>query len=78
MEVRLSLLAQSHMNTCFWIDAFQTAIYLINRLPSLVLKHMSPYSQLFKKEPDYSILRVFGCACYPLLKPYSIHKLNFS
>jgi hypothetical protein len=41
MEVGLSLLAQSHLNTCFWIDAFQTAIYLINRLPSSILKHVS-------------------------------------
>jgi hypothetical protein len=34
MEVGLSLLAQSKLNTHFWVDAFQTAIYLINRLPS--------------------------------------------
>lgn len=62
MEVGLSLLAQSHLNTCFLIDAFQTTIYRINRLPSLVLKHTSPYSKLFQKEPNYSILRDFGCA----------------
>jgi hypothetical protein len=77
MEVGLSFLAQSHLKTYFWIDVFQTTIYLIHQLPSLVLKHVSPYSKLFQNELDYSILRVFGCACYPLLRPYSTHKLSF-
>jgi hypothetical protein len=77
MEVGLSFLAQSHLNTYFWIDAFQTAIYLTHKLPSLVPNHMSPYAKLFQKELDYSILRVFGCACYHLLRPYFTHKLSF-
>ena len=38
---------------------------------------MSPYFKLFQKEPDYSNLRIFGCACYPLLRPYASHKLSF-
>ena len=33
MEAGLSLLAQSHLSSQFWVDAFKTAIYLINRLP---------------------------------------------
>jgi hypothetical protein len=77
MEVGHSFLAQSHLNTYFWIDTFQTVIYLTHQLPSLVPNHMSPYAELFQKELDYSILRVFGCACYPLLRPYFTHKLSF-
>jgi hypothetical protein len=46
-------------------------------MPSYVLSHQSPYLALLKKKPDYSILRVFGCACYPLLHPYNNHKLMF-
>jgi hypothetical protein len=38
---------------------------------------MSPYSKLYKKAPDYQKLRVFGCLCYPLLRPYNVHKLNY-
>jgi hypothetical protein len=36
-----------------------------------------PFTKLFKAEPEYSNLRVFSCACYPLLRPYNKHKLEF-
>jgi hypothetical protein len=32
---------------------------------------------LFGREPDYNFLRVFGCACWPNLRPYNAHKLEF-
>jgi hypothetical protein len=46
-------------------------------LPTLVLQNQSPFSKLFKKEPVYTLLRTFGCLCYPLLRPYATHKLQF-
>ena len=51
----LSLLAQSHLSKSYWVDAFLTAVYLINRMPTHVLDHSSPYFKLFKKHPDYSL-----------------------
>lgn len=36
----------------------------------------SPYLKLFGKPPNYNKLRIFGCACYPWLKPYNRHKLQ--
>jgi hypothetical protein len=77
MDIGLSLLAQSRLPSSFWVDAFLTAIFLINRLPTPILNHESPYSKLFQRSPDYSQLRSFGCVCYPLLRPYSSHKLAF-
>ncbi|KAK9135050.1 hypothetical protein Syun_014380 [Stephania yunnanensis] len=38
---------------------------------------MSPYEKLFHVPPDYSILRVFGCGCFPYLRPYNKHKYQF-
>jgi hypothetical protein len=32
---------------------------------------------LFKVKPNYSALRIFGCACWPHLRPYNTHKLKF-
>jgi hypothetical protein len=77
IEMGLTLLSQSGLSPKHWFDAFLTAIFLINRLPSPVLKNESPFSKLFKKSPDYTNLRTFGCLCYHLLRPYTTHKLSF-
>ena len=73
----LTLLAQSNLPLTFWWNAFHTLVFLINKLPTPVLNNVSPYFKLFHQTPDYSFLRVFGCACYPYLRPYKKHKLEF-
>jgi transposase InsO family protein len=77
MEMGLSLLAQSHLPNLFWVDAFLHSAYIINRLPTPLLSNESPFSNLFQRSPNYSLFRVFGCAAYPLLRPYHPHKLAF-
>jgi histone deacetylase 1/2 len=76
-ELGLTLLAQANMPLSFWWEAFSTAVYLINRLPSTINQIECPYTVLYKKEPDYSALKPFGCACYPCLRPFNKHKLQF-
>jgi hypothetical protein len=61
----------------FWVDTFLTSIYVINRLPTSVLNNSSPFEKLFHRSLDYSFLKVFGCKCFPLLRPYTSHKLDF-
>lgn len=70
------MLAQSHMPLRFWDEAFHTACFLINRMPSKVIGNDTPINKLFGVEPDYSSLRTFGCACWPNLRPYNSKKLN--
>ncbi|KAK9102913.1 hypothetical protein Sjap_020167 [Stephania japonica] len=77
VEMSLILLAASKLPLKFWWDACETAAFLINRLPTVVLNSKSPYEKLFKFPPDYTILRVFGCACFPYLRPYNKHKYQF-
>ncbi|KAI5406543.1 hypothetical protein KIW84_053034 [Lathyrus oleraceus] len=77
IEFGLTLLAQAKMPLSYWWEAFSTAVYLINMLPSSVTQNENPYSLLFKKEPDYTSLKPFGYACYPCLKPYNRHRLQF-
>jgi transposase InsO family protein len=77
VEMGLSLLAQSGLPQSFWVESFLTATFLINRLPTPLLNHCSPYFMLFQQIPDYSLLRSFGCLCFPLLRPYASHKLMF-
>jgi hypothetical protein len=77
LETGLTLLAHSHLSNKYWVDAFLTAVYIINRLPTPTLQNQSPYLKLYKRDPDYKKLRVFGCLCYPPLQPYNSHKLEY-
>jgi histone deacetylase 1/2 len=73
----LTLLAHASMPLKFWDKAFLTAVFLINRLPSKVIDHQTPYERLYGSKPDYTFLRTFGCAVWPNLRPYHAHKLQF-
>ena len=73
----LSLLAHATVPLKFWDDAFLTAVFIINRLPTLVLNNDSPFFRLFNTKPDYTFLRTFGCAYWPNLRPYNTKKLQF-
>jgi hypothetical protein len=65
------------MSLKFWDEAFLTATFLINRLPTPVLHHMSSIEKLFATKHAYSFLRTFGCACWSNLRLYNTHKLTF-
>ena len=77
VETGLSLLSHSHLPQHFWEDAFTTAMYIINRLPTPLLHNQSPYEVVYHKKPDYQFLKIFGCACWPYLHPFNNHKLDF-
>lgn len=68
-ETSLTLLANSLMPLKYWDEASEIVTFLINRLPTNVLGGISPIQKLFGIKPNYSALRVFGCACFPLLRP---------
>lgn len=77
VEVGLALLANAHMPLKFWDEAFLTATYLINILPTRVLDLKTATEVLLKTKPDYSSLRIFGCACWPNLRPFNSRKVEF-
>ncbi|KAL5543220.1 hypothetical protein UlMin_010930 [Ulmus minor] len=77
VETGLTLLAQANMPLKYWPDAFHTATFLINRLPTPVLQDSTPFSKLFSKQPNYMSFKGFGCACFPCLRTYQRHKFQF-
>ena len=76
VETGLALLSHASVPLRFWEDAFQTACYLINRLPTPLIKNLSPFEKLFHTDPEYSFLKTFGCTCWPNLRPYNSNKLQ--
>jgi len=71
-----TLLIHAAMPPSYWIEALSTAVFLTNRRPSSSKNNGIPYHLLHHKMPDYSILRVFGCLCYPNLSATTRHKLS--
>lgn len=76
VETGLILLHNAAITLHFWSHAFQSAIYLIIRMPIIVHNHGTPYHKLFGHRPTYTSLRVFGRLCYPWLHSYGNHKLK--
>lgn len=76
-ELGLSMLFDGKVPQKHWVEAFFTASFLGNLLPSSSLSdNRNPYEALFNKKPEYSALRIFGSACYPSLRPYASNKLD--
>ena len=59
-----AMLVQSNLPPSFWKLAVAAYVYVWNRLPTAPLPNTTPYTEWFKKKPDVSNLRVFGCAAY--------------
>ena len=76
VETAKTLLHEASLPPELWSFACQHAVYLINRLPTPILNNESPYQKLFGKPPSYANLKIFGCLCYPWLKPYTKNKLD--
>lgn len=76
IETTITLLSQDSLPSQFWSFVVQTAMNLISLLPTASLGFLSPWFELYGSHPDVTSLRVFGCACYPYIRPYTKHKLE--
>jgi hypothetical protein len=72
----LTMVFHAQLPKHFWVDAFMTTVFLINRLPSSVLKMETPFFKLHGTHPDYNSLKVFGCRCLPYLRDYAKKKFT--
>lgn len=76
-ELGITMMYDSKVPQQLWVEAFFTATFIANLLPSSVLtEKQSPYEVLNGHAPVYTSLRVFGCKCYTCLRPYMKNKLD--
>ena len=65
LAITRALMLQMNAPKLFWADAVLTAAYLLNRMPSRILKGKSPFKMFFPgKNPFFVPLRVFGCVSF--------------
>jgi len=66
-EYGLSLMFHSGVSQSFWVEAFDTVTYLINRTHPVSLGNVSPFEKLYEKEFNFNNLKSFGCVCSPYI-----------
>ncbi|RVW74752.1 Retrovirus-related Pol polyprotein from transposon TNT 1-94 [Vitis vinifera] len=69
LEVARSLMFSMNVPKLFWGQAVLTAAYLINRMPSRVLKFQTPCQTLLKSFPTTRLIstvppKIFGCSVF--------------
>ena len=76
MDMVRCMLANARLGKEFWGEAVNSAIYLINRLPSFALNGATPYQVLFGQPASLDHLRIFGCEAYAQIYEVQRHKLD--
>jgi hypothetical protein len=76
VELSLATMINASIPLIYWDQIFESVVFVINRLPNLSGSRISPFQQLFNQVPDYQFLKVLGCECFPLLRPYNNHKIQ--
>lgn len=70
------LLFQSHLPKILWSYVVLHSVFLINRLPTPLLKDKSPFEILYQSQPDYTYHKVFGCLSFASTLAANRHKFD--
>ena len=76
MEMARCMLAEKNLPKSFWAEAVNTAVYLLNRLPTRALKDKIPIEAWSGHKPTVKHLKVFGSMCYTHVPDQKRHKLE--
>jgi hypothetical protein len=76
VELSLATMYHAGIPLSYWDWIFFSVNFVINRLPSTHTTLISPFQKLFQQKPDYNFLHTIGYAYFPLLRPYTEHKLQ--
>lgn len=64
MEMARCLLHDKDLPKKFWAEAVNTAVFLLNRLPTKALQQKTPFEAWYGYKPELFNLKIFGCLCF--------------
>ncbi|KAF7768485.1 hypothetical protein Agabi119p4_7728 [Agaricus bisporus var. burnettii] len=59
-----AMLSESRLPGCFWGECISSMVHVWNMLPTASLSGTTPFQAFYKRKPDVSHLRVWGCTAY--------------
>ncbi|KAE8702056.1 hypothetical protein F3Y22_tig00110503pilonHSYRG00682 [Hibiscus syriacus] len=76
LERTRAMLRAAGLEKSFWVEAVNTAYYLVNRAPSTAIELKTPMEMWIGKPADYSNLNVFESVMYVMYNSQEISKLD--
>ncbi|GKV36358.1 hypothetical protein SLEP1_g44499 [Rubroshorea leprosula] len=67
VEMARSMLNEKKLPQTFWAEAVATTVHILNLSPTKAVRNMTPYEAWWKRKPNVSSLRVFGCISYAMI-----------
>ena len=64
MEMAKAMLYEKGLPKIFWVEAVNTAMYLLNRCPTKALLNKTPIEAWSERKPSVRHFKVFWCLCY--------------
>jgi hypothetical protein len=64
VEIARAMLNEKNLPNYFWAEVVATAVYIMNRTPTVAVHGMTPEEKFTGKKPNVSHLKVFGCIAY--------------
>ena len=59
-----AMLNESGLSKAFWTECLAALVHVLDRCPTSAVKGITPYEAWYKRKPDVSHLRVWGCLAY--------------
>ncbi|CAL5368182.1 unnamed protein product [Camellia sinensis] len=76
MEMTRCLLHDKGLPKKFWAEAVNTAVFLLNRLPTKALQKKTPFEACSGYKPKLLNLKAFGCLCFSYIPQVKRDKLD--
>ena len=76
MEMTTCLLHDKALPKKFWVEAANTTIFLLNRLPTKALQQKTPYEAWYGYKPRLQNLKTFGCLYFSYIPQVKRDKLD--